>query len=714
MSKKNDKKLKKAIQKQALDLLNKNSSKAFSYREISSMLGFHKPAKRKVIFNILEKLVHKGTITKVGDKYQALASINMSNNQGEIEFIASGSAYILMDGADDVFIDKKYTGQALHGDIVSYAITRKSRSGKLEGKVIEVVKRSRKEYVGTIEVSPKFAFVIPDNRKIHVDFFVDLSKINGAKTGDKVLVELSDWPEHAGSPYAKVIKVLGKTGETETEINAIMEDFQLPYEFPNEVLEAAKNIPTEISADEIKKRRDFREIPTFTIDPFDAKDFDDALSYQQLDNGNYEIGVHIADVSHYVTPGTIIDNEAINRATSVYLVDRVVPMLPEVLSNFVCSLRPDEEKFCFSAVFEMTPDAKVKKQWFGRTIIKSIRRFTYEEAQERIENKEGDYQEEINTMNSIARILRKNRMEKGALDVHSKEVKFIVDEKGKPTGVQIKVSKEAHQLIEEFMLLANRSVARFIGEKKEGEIHHPSIYRIHDEPSEERIADLRFFLADAGYTIKETKNKPISYALNEVMREAEKRGELEFISPMIIRSMAKAEYSPDNIGHYGLAFDYYSHFTSPIRRYPDLETHRILQNVLDNKKPLYTDKELVDSCKHYSNQEKKATDAERASIKFMQVVYMSDKIGHEFDGVVSGVAKYGIFVQDVESQSEGLVKIKDIFQDRFYFDDRTNQLIGKNYGDILQMGTKVRIKVLGVDMINRTIDFKLLDYETEE
>lgn len=709
MSKKGDKKLKKEIQTKVIELLRSKPDQGFTYRQVASMLGFHKPFKQKLIFNMLEKLLFKKIIGKEGDRY--IITHTLTVTQGEIEFTAAGSAYILMEEADDVFIDKKFTGKALHGDIVEFVITRKSRSGKLEGKVINVLKRARTEFVGTIEVSPKFAFVIPDNKKIHIDFFIDKTKISGAQTGDKVLVEINDWPDNAGSPYARVIKVLGKTGETDTEINAIMEDFQLPYEFPTQVLSAADEIPTEISPSEIKKRRDFREIPTITIDPFDAKDFDDALSFQKLENGNYEIGVHIADVSHYVTPNSIIDKEAINRATSVYLVDRVVPMLPEVLSNQVCSLRPNEEKYCFSVVFEITPGAKIKNKWFGRTIINSDRRFTYEEAQERIETKEGDCQEEINILNDLAQIFRAERMKKGALNVRSKEVKFRIDEKGKPIGVMIKTSKEANQLIEEFMLLANKFVASFIGERKQGEITHPSVYRVHDEPSEEKIADLRFFLADAGYTVKDTKNKPISYALNQVMDEADKKGELDFIAPMIIRSMAKAEYSPNNIGHYGLAFEYYSHFTSPIRRYPDLEVHRILQNFLDNKKPLYTDKELTDSCKHYSAQEKKATEAERASIKFMQVVYMSDKIGQEFDGVISGITKYGIFVEDIESKSEGLIKLKDIFQDHFYYDDRANQMVGKNYGDVLKMGTKVKIKVLGVDMINRNIEFKLLNYK---
>ncbi len=715
MSKKSDKKLKRAIESKIVKFLVSNPQKHYSPKQIAKHLGIIQPIQKKLIARILENLFQKGKVKRIDDEKYQIKDTFPGVAEAVIEFTASGAAYIITPvDEDDIYIDRRNTGKAMHGDIVKYAISKKSRSGKKEGKVTGVVKRNRTEFVGTIEVSSRFAFVRPDNKKLSVDFYIDLKKIGGAKDGDKVLIEMTDWPEKAESPYGKVIKVLGQSGETDTEINAIMEDFQLPYEFPNEVLAAAQDVDVTISKKEIAKRRDFRSVPTFTIDPYDAKDFDDALSFQVLENGNVEVGVHIADVSHYVTPGSIIDKEAVNRATSVYLVDRVVPMLPEVLSNFVCSLRPNEEKLCFSAVFELDDKARIKKKWFGRTVIKSIRRFTYEEAQERIETKEGDYQEEINTIDRLAKILRKKRMNAGALDVFSREVKFRVSEEGKPVGVMVKTSKDAHKLIEEFMLLANRSVSRYVGEKKTKELQYPNIYRIHDEPSDQKLADLRFFLDEAGYTINEVKGKPISYALNGVMKEAQKNNELEFIAPMIIRSMAKAEYSPHNIGHYGLAFEYYSHFTSPIRRYPDLETHRILQNFLDQKPPKRSESDLESSCKHFSTQEKKATDAERASIKFMQVLYMSDKVGKEFDGVVSGVAKYGIFVEDAESRSEGLIRVRDIDHDHFHFEDDTNQFVGRDTGIVLRMGTKVRIKVIKADLINRLIDFELKGIEDQD
>lgn len=711
MPKKSDRKQKSAIQQKILKLLKNAPTKSYDFNQVSKKLGFRQPVKKKQVQKLLIRMSNEGLVKSVGEHKYSFNPKSLEKHQGEIMFTSSGAAYVVtQDDREDIYIDKRNTGQALNGDIVRFQITRKSKAGKLDGKVTEVVTRKKTQFVGTIDVSERFAFVRPDNKKIHKDFFVDLSKIKKAKSGEKVLVEMTDWPDKVENPFARVLKVLGQAGETNTEINAIMEDFQLPYEFPNDVLEAAKNVPTEITDKEVAKRRDFRNILTFTIDPHDAKDFDDALSFQILENGNIEVGVHIADVSHYVTPGSIIDDEAVNRATSVYLVDRVVPMLPEVLSNFVCSLRPDEEKYCFSAVFELDNDANIKDQWFGRTVIKSARRFAYEEAQERIETKKGDLQEEINTLDRLAKILRGKRLDKGALDVFSKEVKFMIDENGKPAGVTVKVAKDANKLIEEFMLLANRSVSKYVGEKKTKEIHYPNIYRIHDQPSEQKVADLRFYLEDAGYKIEEEKGKPLSYALNKVLKEAEKRGEQEFISPMVIRSMAKAEYSPDNIGHYGLAFEYYSHFTSPIRRYPDLETHRILQNFLDKEKPKRSEEDLKQACNHYSNQEKLATEAERASIKFMQVVYMSDKIGQEFEGKVTGVAKYGIFVEDGESKSEGLIRIRDIKLDDFFYDNELNQLVGKQSKDVIKMGTQVKIKLIRVDMTNRNIDFELLKY----
>ena len=708
MSQKTDKKLKKGLKSRIIKLILESPSKQYTSSQIAKALRFKQPMKKKLIEKLLKEMVRDSQLNIENDRY--LISVDFDTTEGEIEFTAKGSAYILIEGKDDVYIPRGSSLNALNGDTVEYSIVKVKKQGKVEGKVERVVNRKKTEFVGTLDISQKFAFVISDNKKVHVDFFIDLKHLNNAKNGDKVIVKLMNWPAKLNSPFGKIIKILGKSGDTDTEINAIMEDFELPYEFPTEVLQAAEDVDTTISNKEIARRRDFRNIDTLTIDPFDAKDFDDAISYRELENGNIEVGVHIADVSHYVTKGTIIDDEAIERGTSVYLVDRVVPMLPEVLSNQVCSLRPNEEKLTFSAVFELDKEANLKNKWFGRTVINSNRRFTYEEAQERIENKEGDYQKEINTLNDLAQIMRAKRMDSGALNIETTEVKFIV-ENGKPVGVKLKTSKEAHKLVEEFMLLANKHVSRFIGIPKKGEIRYPNIYRIHDQPSEEKIADLHRFVTDNGYEIKEVKDKPLSFALNNLLTEAKENREVEFIGPMVIRSMAKAVYSAENIGHYGLSFDYYSHFTSPIRRYPDLMLHRILQNFLDKKQPNISESEIEQQAKYFSNQEKKATDAERASTKFMQVVFMKDKVGEEFAGTISGVTSYGIFVEINENKCEGLIRTNNITQDRFYFEEDGKKLVGKNYGDELKMGSKVTIEITKVDMQNRTIDMDLVDYE---
>jgi len=708
MSKKTEKSLKKGLKRKIIHLLSESNSKSYNSKQVAKALGFHQPMKKKLVHQIMEDMLRDKVITPQNNGFVMASSF--SSNEGIIEFTSKGSAYILIEGEDDIYISKEKTRNALDGDLVSYSLITNTRKKKPEGAVDRVLKRKKTEFVGTLQVSEKFAFVITDSRRVHVDFFIDLKHMNKANNGDKVIVELMNWPEKLNSPFGKITKILGKSGETNTEMNAIMEDFELPYEFPAEVLQAAEDVDTTISKKEIAKRRDFRNVDTITIDPFDAKDFDDAISYKELENGNLEVGVHIADVSHYVVPGTIIDNEAVNRGTSVYLVDRVVPMLPEVLSNQVCSLRPNEEKLTFSAVFELDKDAKIKSSWFGRTVINSNRRFTYEEAQERIETKQGDFQTEINRLNDLAQIMRAERMSKGALNIESTEVKFIVED-GKPVGVKLKISQEAHKLVEEFMLLANKHVSRFIGIPKKGEAKYPNIYRIHDQPSEEKIADLHRFVADNGYEIKEVKDKPLSFALNNLLTEAKENREVNFIGPMVIRSMAKAVYSAENIGHYGLSFDYYSHFTSPIRRYPDLMLHRILQNFLDKKAPNISEDEIEQQSKYFSNQEKKATDAERASTKFMQVVFMEDKVGQEFAGTISGVTSYGIFVEITENKCEGLIRTNAITQDRFYFEEDGKKLVGKKFGDELKMGSKVTIEITKVDMVNRTIDMELIDFD---
>ncbi len=708
MSKKTEKSLKKGVKRKIIQLLSQSENKAYNSKQVAKAIGFHQPMKKKLVHQIMEDL-HRDGVIKPQESGFIMAS-TFDSNEGIIEFTAKGSAYILIEDGEDIYISREKTKNALDGDLVAFSLNKNSKKKKKEGFVDRVIKRKKTEFVGTLEVSDKFAFVITDNRRTHVDFFIDLKHLNKAKNGDKVIVKLMNWPEKMNSPFGKITKILGKSGETDTEINAIMEDFELPYQFPAEVLQAAEDVDTTISDKEVSKRRDFRNVDTLTIDPFDAKDFDDAISYKELENGNLEVGVHIADVSHYVTPGTIIDDEAIHRGTSVYLVDRVVPMLPEVLSNQVCSLRPNEEKLTFSAVFELDAEAKIKNSWFGRTVIKSDRRFTYEEAQERIETKEGDYQKEINHLNDLAQIMRAERMSSGALNIESTEVKFIV-ENGKPIGVKLKTSKEAHKLVEEFMLLANKNVSKFIGIPKKGQAKYPNIYRIHDQPSDEKIADLHRFVTDNGYEIKEVKDKPLSYALNNLLTEAKENREVNFIGPMVIRSMAKAVYSAENIGHYGLAFDYYSHFTSPIRRYPDLMLHRILQNFLDKNKPNISEGEIEQQAKYFSNQEKKATDAERASTKFMQVVFMKDKVGEEFAGTISGVTSYGIFVEINENKCEGLIRTNNITQDRFYFEEDGKKLVGKKYGDELKMGSKVTVEITKVDMVNRTIDMELIDFD---
>ena len=708
MSKKTEKSLKKGLKRKIIHLLSESNTKPYNSHQVAKALGFHQPMKRKLVHQIMEDMQRDKLILPQANGFVMASSF--SSNEGIIEFTSKGSAYILMEGEDDIYIAKEKTRNAIDGDLVSYSLNKNSRKKKPEGFVDRVLKRKKTEFVGTLKVSEKFAFVITDSRRVHIDFFIDLKQLNKAKDGDKVIVELINWPEKLNSPFGKITKILGKSGETNTEMNAIMEDFELPYEFPADVLQAAEDVDTTISKKEIAKRRDFRKVDTITIDPFDAKDFDDAISYKELENGNIEVGVHIADVSHYVTKGTIIDDEAINRGTSVYLVDRVVPMLPEVLSNQVCSLRPNEEKLTFSAVFELDNQANVKNSWFGRTVINSNRRFTYEEAQERIETKQGDYQKEINTLNELAQIMRGRRMDSGALNIESTEVKFVVED-GKPVGVKLKISQEAHKLVEEFMLLANKNVSRFIGVPKKGQAKYPNIYRIHDQPSEEKIADLQRFVADNGYEIKEVANKPLSFALNNLLTEAKENREVDFIGPMVIRSMAKAVYSAENIGHYGLSFDYYSHFTSPIRRYPDLMLHRILQNFLDKKQPNIGEEEIEQQAKYFSNQEKKATDAERASTKFMQVVFMEDKVGQEFAGTISGVTSYGIFVEITANKCEGLIRTNAITQDRFYFEEDGKKLVGKKFGDELKMGTKVTIEITKVDMVNRTIDMELLDFD---
>ncbi len=703
-----------------LKVLSANRNKSLNYKQIAAELKITDFAQRQLINVILEELKNSGSVIEHERGKFKIKSVEMYIT-GKVDMTSTGSAYIISEETEkDVVVAPKKTLNAMHGDIVKVRVFPQGK-GKQEGEIVEVIERNKTEFVGTIQVSPKFAFLVPSNIKMHVDIYIPIEKLNGAKDGQKAIARIVEWPKNGVNPIGEIKTVLGDVGENNTEMHAILAEYGLPYEFPKDVERAADLIPIKITEEEISKRRDFRKITTFTIDPVDAKDFDDALSIQKLINGNWEIGVHIADVSHYVKPDSMIDKEAISRATSVYLVDRVVPMLPEVLSNNVCSLRPNEEKLCFSSVFEMTDDAEVVAEWFGRTIINSDRRFTYEEAQLVIETEEGDFKEEILTMDRLAKTLRSNRFKKGSIAFEKMEVKFHLDEVGNPTGVFFKVAKDSNQLIEDFMLLANRKVAEFVGKKKQDirhktqdqkesskESQRPFVYRIHDKPNPDKLANFSEFVAKFGYKLNVKNINTVADSLNNLLKEVNQKKESGMIEMLAIRTMAKAVYTTKNIGHYGLGFDYYTHFTSPIRRYPDVMVHRLLQHYLDGGKNPDIDK-LEEQCKHSSDMEKLAADAERSSIKYKQVQYLTDKIGQEFDGVISGVTEWGIFVEIIENHCEGMVRLRELRDDNYYFDEDNYCLRGRKLGKVLTLGDTVRIEIKRADLVKKQLDFALVE-----
>ncbi|WP_202704284.1 ribonuclease R [Flavobacterium sp. UGB4466] len=720
------KKIRKPIKKEKdfsskiVKILSQSPNKGFNYKQIAAKLELDDTKSRNQIIKDLKILAaSKKIIESEPGKYLVKAE-SQDYYEGTIDMTSRKTAYFICDEfSEDVFIPTNNLNRALDKDKVKVYVYNRRKGKRPEGEVISVVERNKTEFVGVIDIQANFAFVSTANPKMYTDIFIPKDKIGEAENGDVVLVTIEDWPKRADSPFGSVLRVLGKPGEHNTEIHAILAEYGLPADFPVEVEVYAQKIDTSIQEAEIAKRRDMRDTLTFTIDPKDAKDFDDALSFKKLENGNYEIGIHIADVSYYLEEGTILDDEAYQRATSVYLVDRVVPMLPEVLSNFACSLRPNEEKYTFSAIFEVSPTAQVINQWFGRTVIYSDQRFAYEEAQYIIETKDNTIPVDISItgesytvsdeiteatlkLDELAKILRKKRMANGAISFDKVEVKFNLDEEGEPEGVYFKISKDANHLIEEFMLLANRKVAEYIGKQKK-----TFVYRIHDEPNEDKLIAMQTVIAKFGYKIDFRNKGDISKSLNALMEEVNGKKEQNLIDTLAIRSMSKAKYSTENIGHYGLAFDYYSHFTSPIRRYPDVMVHRLLQYYLDNGASV--DEEAYETkCLHCSNMESLATNAERDSIKYMQVKYMQDHQDEEFLGVISGVTEWGIYVEIVSNKCEGMVRIREIKDDYYTFDEKQYALVGATSNSILQLGDEIYVKVKNADLVKKQLDFHFL------
>jgi len=696
-----------------LDVFIVNPFRGFNFRQLSNTLGITDKASKQLVKEILVSLEAGGNIVETNrGKYKLKPSSihsGVAKNviTGYVDMKQTGKAYILTEElGEDVFISANNTNRALNGDKVEVHLFPQRKGRKTEGRIIEVIDRKKKQFVGIIELSGKYAFLIPDDTKIPIDIYIPVSGLKSAKNGDKAIARITDWPEHSKNPFGEIIEVLGKPGEHEVEMQSILVDKGFPVRFPRHVIKEVRNIASEIIPDDLKNRRDFRNVFTCTIDPEDANDFDDAISLQKLDHGNWEVGIHIADVSHYVKPGSAIDQEAYERGTSVYLVDRVIPMLPEELSNEICSLKPHVDKLCYAAVFKLDEKATVISEWFGRTIINSSRRYNYEEVQNIIEGGNEEYRSEIMVLHDLASRIRQIRFKKGAIAFTSQEVKFKLDENGKPIEAFIKEQKDSNRLIEDFMLLANRKVAERIGRKHGKQEPSTFVYRNHDMPNPEKLNTFAEFLKKLGYRIQTGSQKTISSSLNNLFREIKGKGEENMIESIAIRTMSKAEYATQNIGHYGLAFKYYTHFTSPIRRFPDLMVHRLLDKYLNGAASV-NPAEYDEKCKHSSEMERKALDAERTSVKYKQAEYLMDKIGQEFNGLISGVSKWGIFVELEGNKCEGMISLKFLDDDFYFLDEDNYKVVGAQFGKEFKLGDPIRIKVRKIDLAKKQMDFEL-------
>lgn len=709
MSTKKDNAFRNILIQLIVDIFEKSPNQSLNYKQIAAKLNLTDTESKNAIQFILNEESRGSGLFRELEKGKYILKEVKAFAVGTIDMTSDGSAFVVLEDEfeDDIYIAPRKLRNALHGDKVKVHTYEKKRGKRKEGEVVEILQRAKTEFTGIINISTRFAFFIADNRKMLNDIFVPLDDLNGAKDGEKVVVTITDWPEDSKNPVGKVKYVLGPQGENNTEMNAILADFGFPLAFPEAVEAASEAIPDTISPDEIEKRRDFRQVMTLTIDPEDAKDFDDALSFRVLDNGNYEIGVHIADVTHFVRTDGVLDAEAFERGTSVYLVDRVIPMLPERISNNLCSLRPREDRLSFSAVFEMDANARILEEWFGKTVIHSNQRLSYEEAQEILEGKESEYSEVLLTLNKLAYILRDRKFKNGAINFESTEVKFRLDASGKPLGVYVKERKDAHKLIEDFMLLANRRVAEFIGKQGKGKQQKTFVYRSHDAPNPENMASFAQFAARFGHKLNLRTEKETARSINGLMERIEGSKEQNMLTSLAIRSMAKAIYTTKKTSHYGLAFDYYTHFTSPIRRYPDMMVHRLLEYYLNGGTNVMADA-YEKMCEHSSQMEKKAADAERASVKYKQAEFLENQIGTEYVGIISGVTEWGIYVEIEENKCEGMVRLRDLTDDFYALDEKNYAVIGRRKKKVYQLGDEVLIKVKKVDLSRRQIDFTMV------